>query len=104
MKHERPVCIKGRCYSPVACDGFGYCRELNLQSWRMSLVEAVANTVVGYVVAVATQFTVFPLFGLRVGLIENLGIGLIFTAVSVARSYLLRRVFEGFRYGRRIPA
>ena len=70
----------------------------------MSLVEAVANTVVGYVVAVLTQFAVFPLFGLRVGVIENLGIGLIFTAVSVARSYLLRRVFEGLRYGRRIPA
>lgn len=22
-------CIKQRCYSPVACEGFGYCRELN---------------------------------------------------------------------------
>lgn len=22
-------CIKDRCYSPLACDGFGYCRELN---------------------------------------------------------------------------
>lgn len=22
-------CIKDRCYSPVACEGFGYCRELN---------------------------------------------------------------------------
>lgn len=22
-------CIKDRCYSPVACGGFGYCRELN---------------------------------------------------------------------------
>lgn len=74
------------------------------QSRRMSLVEAVANTLVGYLVAVATQFAVFPLFGLRVGVIENLGIGLIFTAVSVARSYLLRRVFESLRYARRLPA
>jgi hypothetical protein len=22
-------CIKSRCYSPVACGGWGYCRELN---------------------------------------------------------------------------
>jgi hypothetical protein len=65
------------------------------QSRRLSLVEALASTAIGYVVAVATQFTVFPLFGLRVGIIENLGIGLIFTVVSVARSYLVRRFFEG---------
>lgn len=24
-----PTCIKSQCRSPVACDGFGYCRELN---------------------------------------------------------------------------
>jgi DNA modification methylase len=23
-------CKSGRCYSPLACDGFGYCRELNM--------------------------------------------------------------------------
>lgn len=67
------------------------------QSRRMSLVEAVTNTVIGYAVAVATQFAVFPVFGLRVGLIENLGIGLIFTAVSLARSYALRRLFNCWR-------
>ena len=22
-------CIKGRCYSPTACNGWGYCRERN---------------------------------------------------------------------------
>jgi hypothetical protein len=22
-------CTKQRCYSPVACEGFGYCREIN---------------------------------------------------------------------------
>jgi hypothetical protein len=37
---------------------------------------------------------VFPIFGLRAGVIENLGIGLAFTAVSVVRSYLVRRLFE----------
>lgn len=24
-------CIKERCYSPIACGGFGYCRELNFE-------------------------------------------------------------------------
>jgi hypothetical protein len=27
-------CIKERCYSPVACGGFGYCREMNFTEGR----------------------------------------------------------------------
>ncbi len=64
------------------------------QSRYMSAVEVVVSTAIGFIVAVATQFAVFPIFGLRVGVIENLGIGLAFTAVSVVRSYLVRRLFE----------
>lgn len=69
------------------------------QSRRMSAVEAVVSTAIGYIVAVATQMVVFPIFGLRVGLIENLGIGLAFTAVSIVRSYLVRRLFERLHRG-----
>ena len=36
------------------------------QSRRMSLVEAIANVVVGYCLAVLTQIVVFPIFGLQV--------------------------------------
>ena len=68
------------------------------QSKRGSLIEAVTNTVVGYALAVATQFAVFPAFGLRVGVVENLGLGLIFTAVSLARGYLLRRLFDRLHF------
>ena len=67
------------------------------QSRWMSLVEAVTNVLIGYGVAVATQMLVFPLFGLHATLQENLLIGLIFTAVSLVRSYLLRRAFEALR-------
>jgi hypothetical protein len=67
------------------------------QSRRGSLIEAVTNTVVGYALAVATQFAVFPLFDLGVGVAENLTLGLVFTAVSVIRGYALRRVFERWR-------
>lgn len=62
-----------------------------------SLAEAVTNVLVGYGVAVSTQMLVFPLFGLHATLQENLLIGLIFTAVSLLRSYVLRRAFEGLR-------
>lgn len=67
------------------------------QSRAMSLVEAVANVVVGYGVAVATQILIFPVFGLHTTLTQNLKMGLIFTGISIARSYFLRRVFEGWR-------
>ena len=67
------------------------------QSRLMSLVESLANVLVGYGVAVATQMVVFPLFGLAVTVTENLPIGLIFTAVSIVRSYALRRGFEALR-------
>jgi hypothetical protein len=67
------------------------------QSRLMSLVESLANVLVGYGVAVATQMVVFPLFGLAVTVTENLSIGLIFTVVSFVRSYALRRGFEALR-------
>jgi accessory gene regulator protein AgrB len=67
------------------------------QSRLMSLVESLANVLVGYGVAVATQMLVFPLFGLAVTFSENLLIGLIFTVVSIVRSYALRRSFEALR-------
>jgi hypothetical protein len=67
------------------------------QSRLMSLLESLANVLVGYVVAVVTQMAVFPLFGLAVTVTENLLIGLIFTAVSIVRSYALRRGFEALR-------
>jgi len=62
----------------------------------MSATEAVANVVVGYAVAVMAQMLVFPLFGLATTTAQNLAIGLIFTLVSLVRSYALRRAFEAF--------
>ena len=67
------------------------------QSRLMSMVESLANVLVGYGVAVVTQMVVFPLFGLAVTVTENLLIGLIFTAVSIVRSYALRRGFEALQ-------
>lgn len=67
------------------------------QSRRMSLVESLANVAVGYGVAVLTQIAVFPFFGLHVSLADNLVMGAVFTIVSIARSFTLRRVFEEFR-------
>ena len=70
------------------------------QSRFMSLVEAVANVIVGYGVAVVTQILIFPVFGLQTTLAQNLKMGAVFTIVSLGRSYALRRLFEGLRENR----
>jgi hypothetical protein len=67
------------------------------QSRVMSFVEAVANVLVGYGLGVGIQVVVFPVFGLAVSFRQNLAIGLVFTAVSIVRSFALRRMFEAVR-------
>jgi len=60
----------------------------------MSLLEAITNIAIGYAIAVLTQVLVFPLFGVSVSLGDNLGIGAVFTIVSLLRSFALRRAFN----------
>ncbi len=67
------------------------------QSRRLSLIEAITNVAVGYVLAVITQILVFPWFGIHPSLGENLAIGSVFTGISLLRSYALRRLFERWR-------
>lgn len=69
------------------------------QSRRMSMVEAVANVAVGYSVAVLAQLAIFPLFGIDLPLSDNLAIGAVFTVVSLARSYAVRRMFNAIKGG-----
>ena len=68
-----------------------------MQSRRQSLIEAITNVVVGYALAVLTQIVVFPWFGLKISLNDNLAIGAIFVIISLLRSYALRRLFERWR-------
>ena len=66
------------------------------QTRCMSLLESVTNVVVGYVLAIITQIVVFPLFGIVTDLKQHLAIGLAFVVVSLARGFVLRRIFEHF--------
>lgn len=68
-----------------------------IQSRQLSLIEAVTNTIVGYALAVTVQILAFPVFGIEVSIADNLLIAVLFTAVSIARSYALRRLFERLR-------
>ncbi len=61
---------------------------------RLDMAESVSNVAVGYGLAVLTQVLAFPFFGLEANPVEHAGLGAIFTAVSLARSFALRRVFR----------
>jgi len=64
------------------------------QSRSHSLLESLVNVALGYLIALAAQLLIFPLFGIHISLQKNLQIGLLFTVVSIARSYALRRLFN----------
>lgn len=68
-----------------------------MQSRWMSFIESLTNILVGYGVAVAAQIAVFPLFNINLDLHTNMQIGAIFSAVSIARSYILRRLFNSLK-------
>ena len=65
-----------------------------MQSRKMSLIESITNVIVGYSISVLAQILIFPMFGLSATIKENLLIGLCFTVISIARSYILRRIFN----------
>ena len=67
-----------------------------MQSRLGSLIESAANVAIGYGVAVGSQLAIFPLFGIHIPLADNLAIGLWFTAISLARSYVVRRMFNAW--------
>ena len=59
-----------------------------------SLIESAINIVIGYGVALISQLIIFPKFDIHISLETNLWIGAWFTAVSLARSYIIRRWFN----------
>lgn len=64
-----------------------------MQTRAHSAVESVSNVAIGYGVAIASQLAVFPMFGIHIPLSDNLAIGAWFTAISLIRSYVIRRWF-----------
>lgn len=64
-----------------------------------SLVESLANIAVGFGINFTANMLVLPMFGFNVSASDALGIGLVFTAISLARGYVIRRWFNGLKFG-----
>ena len=59
-----------------------------------SLAEVVINVMIGWVVGLLTQLWAFPLFDIHVTFGDQFWISVIFTVVSIVRSYAIRRWFN----------
>ena len=65
------------------------------QTRRQSLLESIMNVVVGFTINLILNFTFFPpLFGWHISLKQNIALGVIYTAISILRSYTLRRFYN----------
>ena len=69
-----------------------------------SIVEAWANIVVGFSINYAANLLIFPLFGMHISLVANFYMGCIYTCISLVRSYIIRRWFNGLKFGNKGPA
>jgi len=61
-----------------------------------SLIESFIDVGSGFILAIIIQLTIFPLFGLYPSILDSIGIALIFTGVSITRSWLWRMLFKKF--------
>ena len=65
-----------------------------MQSKKQSFIETITSVFVGWLIGVILNMLVLPLFDYDVSLTDGVLISIIFTAVSVIRSYLIRRFFN----------
>lgn len=66
-----------------------------MQTKLGSFIEALANTLIGLVFAFAAQGVMFALSGIQATAQQNLIVVIGMTVVSVVRSYIIRRIFNG---------
>lgn len=64
------------------------------QSRAMSFLESAINIVVGFGISFVAQLIFLPMLGVAIELHQNFIFALIMTAISLCRSFVLRRLFE----------
>lgn len=64
------------------------------QSKTSSFIESWINVLIGFGINFTANALVLPLIGFHISMAQNLTLGVIYTAISVARSYVIRRWFN----------
>lgn len=74
------------------------------QSRSTSFIKSVISTAVGFGISLAAQWFFLPMLGVAIALHQNITFAIIMTVISIARGYVMERVFEFFGMRVRIPA
>ncbi len=61
-----------------------------------SFIESFIDVGSGFILAILIQLYIFPCFGLHPTIMDSVGIALIFTVVSITRSWLWRIAFKKY--------
>jgi hypothetical protein len=64
------------------------------QSKKHSIIETIAQTVIGLVTSFVIQVVLYPLMGIPVTFNQNLVITAVFFVASLVRGYAVRRIFN----------
>ena len=64
-----------------------------MQKRRTSFLEAITNTAAGFIISLLIQLIIYPAMDIPVRLEQNLIITSVFTVASIARGYVIRRLF-----------
>ena len=66
-----------------------------MQSKKHSFIEVLSNTAIGFVISLIATFIVFPYYEVETSSKQKTQITLAFTVISIIRSYVIRRYFNG---------
>jgi hypothetical protein len=68
-----------------------------MQSKKLSFIEAIINTITGFIVSLLIQLVIYPAMNIPVKFSQNIIITFVFTIASILRGYFVRRFFNQFR-------
>lgn len=74
------------------------------QTKLMSMLETVLSTAAGFGIALLAQIYFLPWLGVTIAFHQNLKFAVIMTVISLARQFILRRIFEALHIRRPLSA
>jgi membrane protein implicated in regulation of membrane protease activity len=67
------------------------------QSKKESLIEACTNTGVGFLTTLIFSYPIYYWFGVKINTSQLAGVTVLFTIISIVRSYIIRRWFNNLQ-------
>ena len=65
-----------------------------MQSKKLSIIEAVSNTIIGLLTSFCIQLIIYPTLNIEVSINQNIIITFVFFIASILRGYVVRRLFN----------